>query len=148
MEITIWHAFAFLLILKISSTISYKIFSLFFDDRKTFWIVEDSTLDRVIYQNYLDSTKYHIKYYTSLSNLGWRVILERPAGVIVDYCLPGVCGEELYRHCKQNKTPAIIVTGLPKRFINIQESDLVIKDARHSHLEKVKNWIQSQVLAA
>lgn len=115
---------------------------------KTIWIVEDSESDVMLYKLKLEVGDCHVKYYKSLHGLGWKLMLQQPDAVIVDYHLAGITtGDSLYETCQSLGIPALMVTGNEGEMFDIPPEDVVIKEHDHSQYQKISNWINRHVIA-
>lgn len=114
---------------------------------KRVWIIEDSESDIVLYKLKLEVPGCHLEYYRDVKSIGWRALFNRPDGMIVDYYLTGTTkGDELFKFCKNNSIPVLMVTGHEGEILGVPKRDTIHKEKDSSHYSMIKDWIESTIL--
>ena len=113
---------------------------------KRVYVVEDDESERALMKLNINFEGCAVHYRSSLKELRKDMLFRRPTAVIVDYLLEGTSkGDELFRLCKLNGWPVILVTGTEQEILGIDEKEIIRKEPDGAHFRKIQDWLDKQL---
>jgi len=111
--------------------------------RPLVYVVEDSESDIMLLKMNTAFEKYDVRYFRSLESIGFRLALNPPKAVIVDYKLAGKTnGDQLFRFCWRNNIPVLMTTAYDGEIMGVDAKYIAKKSSDKSYYLQIENFLK------
>jgi len=110
--------------------------------RPLVYVVEDSESDIMLLKINAAFERYDVRYFRSLESIGFRLAINPPSAVIVDYKLAGKTnGDQLFRFCRRNHIPVLMTTAYDGEIMGVDAKFIAKKSGDKSYYLQIENFL-------
>lgn len=112
--------------------------------RPVIYVVEDNEHDIMLLKIHTGLEKYDVRYFRTLDAMAYQMAIRKPDGVLVDYYLPQAqTGDKLFRFCKRNGIPVLMVTAYDGPIKDIDPKYIVKKQAGVDFYSRIDSFLSN-----
>ncbi len=110
--------------------------------RPLVYVVEDSESDIMLLKINAAFERFDVRYFRSLESIGFRLAINPPDAVIVDYKLKGKTdGDQLFRFCRRNHIPVLMTTAYDGEIMGVDQRFIVQKTGDRSYYRRIEQFL-------